>query len=525
MKTMKKTLLASLVLGAMTSPLSLAMAADTSKPNIVMIMVDDMAPMDISAYHRGIGAVDTPNIDRLAAEGMMISDYYAQPSSTAGRAAFLTGQYPIRTGLTAVGQPGDKIGLQDSDVTLAQLLKDKGYATAQFGKSHVGDRNEYLPTLHGFDEFYGFLYHLNMMEMPEQPDFPKDPNFVGRPRNMIHALASDKDDPTVDPRWGRVGKQTIEDKGPLTSKLMESVDDTFTDLSIDWVKKQKAADSPFFLWYNPSRMHQQIHVSPEWLGKSGHTEYADAILQLDHLVGKLLDTLDKEGLSENTIVMFTSDNGVNLAHWPMAGSASFRGEKGLTWEGGFRVPMLVRWPGHIKANTWNSGFMTSEDWVPTLMAAVGEPDVKQDLLKGLKVGDKVYKNHLDGYNQIDMLTKSDGKSQRHEFFYFGETHLNAIRVEQWKIHLAVKEKWLDDTRKIPGGLMIDIKLDPYERSPETGGHLLWMKEKSWLLPKIMPPVKAFMQSMKEYPPAQKGSSGIGVASALNQLESAKKHAN
>jgi arylsulfatase A-like enzyme len=510
---MKKTLLASLVLGALSGPLY---AADS--PNIVMIMVDDMAPMDISAYHRGLGAVNTPNIDRLAQEGMMISDYYAQPSSTAGRAAFITGQYPIRTGLTAVGQPGSKIGIQDGDVTLAQLLKDKGYATGMFGKSHIGDRNEFLPTRHGFDEFYGFLYHLNMMEMPEQVDFPKDPNFVGRPRNMIHSVATAADDPTVDPRWGKVGKQRITDEGPLTSKRMESVDDTFTDMSVDWVKKQTSAGKPFFLWFNPSRMHQQIHVSPEWKGKSGHTEYADAILQLDSLVGKVLKTLDDEDIAKNTIVMFTSDNGVNLAHWPMAGTASFRGEKGLTWDGGFRVPMLVRWPGRIKANSWTGELMTSEDWVPTLMAAVGEPKVKEELLKGKSVGGQTFKNHLDGYNQLDMLTNENGKSQRREFFFFGETNLNAVRVDQWKIHTAVKDKWMDDARKIPGGLLIDIKLDPYERSPETGGHLLWMKEKSWMLPQMVGPVQTFMKSMKEFPPSQKGASGIGVASAFGPAD-------
>lgn len=500
-------------LGLSLAAMGVTQAAE--KPNIVVIMVDDMAPMDISAYNRGLGAVTTPNIDRIAQEGMMVSDYYAQPSCTAGRAAFITGQYPIRTGLTAVGQPGAKVGIQDSDVTLAQLLKAQGYATGMFGKSHVGDRNEYLPTVHGFDEFFGFLYHLNVMEIAEMTNFPKDPNFPGIPRNMIHSVATANDDATVDPRWGRVGKQTITDEGPLTIERMKSVDDQFTDLSIDWIKKQKAADKPFFLWYNPSRMHQKIHVSDEWLGKSGHTEYTDAILQLDSLVGKLLKTLDDQGLAKNTIVLFTSDNGVNLSHWPDSGAASFRGEKGLTWDGGFRVPMLVRWPGNIKPNTWTGEFMTSEDWVPTLMAAVGQSDVKEKLLTGLHLDGKTFKNHLDGYNQLDMLTKPNGKSNRHEFFFFAETSMNSVRVDQWKVHTAVKDKWMEEAKKIPGGLVIDIKVDPYERSPEAGDHFRWQQQRSWIIPIIAPYMQSFAKSMKDFPPSQKGAGGIGMASMSN----------
>ncbi len=495
---------------------SRAPAAVRSTPNIVAIMIDDMPPMDLSAYHRGLGAVHTPHIDSLARDGLMVSDYYAQPSCTAGRAAFITGQYPIRTGLTSVGQPGAEVGLQHTDVTLAELLKARGYATGHFGKHHLGDRNEYMPTVHGFDEFYGFLYHLNMMEMPEQPGFPKDPNFVGRPRNVIHALASDKDDATVDPRWGRVGKQVITDDGALDSERMKTFDDGVTTRSIDWMKKQVAGGKPFFLLYTPTRMHQQIHVSKEWEGKSGHTPYSDAVLQLDKLVGDLLKAIDDAGVRDNTIVLFTADNGVNLAHWPMAGTASFRGEKGLTWDGGFRVPMLVRWPDKIAANSWTGEFMTSEDWLPTLMAAAGDATCKEDLLKGRAVGDKTFNNHLDGYNQLEMLTVPGGKSRRREFFYFAETSLNAVRVDHWKIHLAVKNTWLGAAEKIPGGLVIDIKLDPFERTPDTGGHLLWMKEKSWMLPLLAPPMKAFAQSMKDFPPSQEGT-GIGAAALMHAL--------
>ncbi len=491
--------------------------AATEKPNVVVIMIDDMAPMDLSAYHRGLGAVRTPNIDRVAAEGLMISDYYAQPSCTAGRAAFITGQYPIRTGLTAVGQPGAKVGIQAKDVTIAQLLKARGYVTGQFGKSHVGDRNEYLPTVHGFDEFLGFLYHLNVMEMPEQPDFPKAPGFPGRPRNVIHSFATAEDDATVDPRWGRVGKQRIEDAGPLTRERMGTVDDEFTAAAIGFVEQQKAAGKPFFLWYNPSRMHQQIHVTPAWLGKGGHTEYFDAVLQLDSLVGKLLDSIDRLGIANDTIVLVTSDNGINLAHWPMAGSASFRGEKGTTWDGGFRVPMLVRWPGRIPAGGWTGEFMTSEDWLPTLLSATGDPNVKQRLLQGMNVGGRTFRVHLDGYDQLEMLTTPGGKSKRREFFFFGESELNAVRVDHWKIHFAVKDKWLEEPKKIPGGVVVDIKADPFERSPDTGGQFLWEKEKTWILPAFAGPIQTFTKSLQEFPPSQKGA-GLGAAALLGGIQ-------
>jgi len=492
--------------------LSAPPAAAQPGPNIVVIMTDDVPPFDISAYHRGLGAVRTTNIDRLAAEGLMVSDYYGQPSCTAGRAAFLTGQYPIRTGLTSVGQPGSPVGLRAEDVTIAQLLKARGYATAQFGKSHVGDRNEHLPTVHGFDVFFGFLYHLNMMEMPEQPEFPRDPAFVGRPRNVIFSRASDRDDATVDPRWGRVGRQVIEDAGMLGAERQKTFDDEVLKRSIDWMTDSSRQQKPFFLWFNPSRMHQQIHVSSQWAGKSGHSAYADALLHLDHLVGQLLDSIDSLGIARNTIVLFTSDNGVNLSHWPSAGTASFRGEKGTTWDGGFRVPMLVRWPGMVPAGQWSDGLMSAEDWLPTLVAAAGDPRVKQDLLNGRDVGGTTFRVHLDGYNQLDMLT-GKGRSARREFFFFAETELTAVRVDQWKVHLAIKDEWLKAPEKLPGGMLIDIKLDPFERTPESKGFFLWMKEKTWIAPLVKGPIEAFAESMKAFPPRQKGS-GVGAATLL-----------
>jgi arylsulfatase A-like enzyme len=470
-------------------------------PNIVVIMTDDVAPFDISAVHRGVGAVNTPNIDRLAREGTTVSDYYGQPSCTAGRASFITGQYPIRTGLTSVGQPGAALGLKAEDPTLAELLKARGYSTAQFGKSHVGDRNEHLPTVHGFDEFFGILYHLNVMEQFEQPEYPKNPNFPGRPRDVMYTWATDKDDDTSDPRFGKVGRQR-----------METCDDEVLAATSDWLGRTGKNGKPFFLWFNPTRMHQTTHISPEWMGKSGHSRYADGLLHLDAIVGKLLKQLDDMGVANNTIVLFTSDNGVNLAHWPDAGTAAFRGEKGLTWDGGFRVPMLVRWPGKVPANTWTGEFMTSEDWLPTLMAAVGDTDVKARLLKGAKVGERDFKVHLDGYDQTAMLT-GKGKSARREFFFYAENDPQAVRVDQYKLHFAIKNTWLGAAEKLDGGMLVNIKLDPFELTPETGGHLLWMKEKSYLLPLFGGQMQRYAKSLQDFPPRQKGA-GIGAATLL-----------
>lgn len=478
-------------------------AQKNQRPNIVMITVDDMGYFDPSIMHRGLATYQTPNIDRIAKEGMIISDYCAQPSCTPGRAALLTGQYPIRTGLTSVGQPGQKIGLQKEDPTIAELLKPLGYKTALFGKWHLGDRNEYLPTVHGFDEFFGMMYHLNMMEMAEQPEFPKNPNFAGRPRNMLRSWATNVADTTTHPKWGIVGKQKIEDAGSLTRKKMEDIDEIYLAEANNWLEKNK--NEPFFLSFNPTRMHQPTHIGEKWRGKSGMSEYADGVMQLDWVIGQLLDKLKELKLDENTIVLFTSDNGVNMSHWPDAGTAAFRGEKGLTWDGGFRVPMFVKWAGKIPANSYSGGFMTSEDWLPTLMSAVGEKNVKDDLLKG-KNGFKV---NIDGYDQLEMLT-NNAASKRHEFFYYAETEMTAFRVDQWKVHTAIKNEWLKSPEKIDGGLLINIKLDPFERSPESEGHFLWMKEKSWVVPIFAPYLRAFQKSLVDFPPRQKGT-GIGAA--------------
>lgn len=505
--TLKKSLLAL----AVTSAASLNATAAPAQPNIVMIMLDDVAPMDISAYHRGLGAINTPNIDRIADQGLMVSDYYAQGSSTAGRSAFITGQYPIRTGLTSVGQPGSFRGLNQEDPTLASMLKDKGYDTIHVGKSHLGDRNSMLPTVNGFDEYYGFLYHLNVMEQPEQPEYPQAPNYIGRPRNVIHTFATDTYDNTNDPRFGEVGKQKIIDKGELGAKRMETIDQEFNQFAIDWIDAQQKAtpDKPFFMWYNPSRMHSITHVQEKYLGSSQVSFYYDAVRELDDQIGKLLDKLEATGEIDNTIIMFTSDNGVNLDHWPDAGAASFRGQKGTTYDGGFRVPMLVSWPEKLPQGKYVDGLMSAEDWVPTLMAAVGDTKIKQDLLEGRTINGKEYKVHLDGYNQLDMLANG-GESQRHEFFYYNEDSLNALRVDQWKVHLRTKEEWAAPVVEQPLGILLNIKADPYERSIDTRGWFLWMKERTWVVPTLQKYMIQHQKSLQAFPPRQKAG-GIGMA--------------
>ncbi|MGR5268889.1 sulfatase-like hydrolase/transferase [Vibrio astriarenae] len=454
-----KTALAATVASAAALASTPALA---KQPNIVAIMVDDVAPMDISAYHRGLGAIKTPNIDRIAERGVMISDYYAQSSSTAGRAAFITDQYPFRSGLTSVGQPGSKLGLKKETPTLAELLKQKGYATVHVGKFHLGDNNSHLPTVHGFDEYYGFLYHLNVMEMPEQPEFPKDPNFTGVPRNVIHSLATQQHDKTVEPRFGEVGKQKIQDQGKLGKERMKRIDEEFLTFATDWLETHKNmnGDQPYFMWYNPSRMHTITHVSREYEGASQTSTYYDALKQLDDQVGILINKLESMGELDNTILMFTSDNGVNTDHWPDAGAASFRGQKGTTWDGGFRVPMLVSWPEQLPQGTYIDGMMSAEDWLPTIMAATGENDIKQRLLNGHNIEGTERVAHLDGYNQMDML-QNDGPSQRQEFFFYNEGDLNAVRVNEWKVHLKTKTTWTEPAKAWPFGVLVNIKAAPY----------------------------------------------------------------
>ena len=488
-----------------------AQAAD-KKPNIVVILADDVGMWNISAYHHGMMGGRTPNIDRIAHEGALFSDYYAQQSCTAGRAAFILGQCPFRTGLLKVGLPGAKQGIQDNDPTIAELLKPLGYATAQIGKNHLGDRNEYLPTVHGFDEFFGNLYHLNSEEEPEDPDYPKDPKFRAMfgPRGVLDCKATDVDDPTEDPRFGKVGKQTIKDTGPLTRKRMETAEEELLPRALDFIDRSVKANKPFFLWHNTTRMHVWTHLSPKWENKSGFGLYADGMMELDYNVGEILKKLDDLGIADNTIVVFTSDNGAEMFSWPDGGMVPFKGEKGTTFEGGFRVPCLVRWPGVIKPGIDVNETMAMEDWMPTLLAAAGDPDVKEKLLTGMKAGDKNFKNHLDGYNFMPFFKGEVAEGPRKEFFYFDDNgNMNALRYGPWKIEFSWIEGNLFTGKRTANNvpLVVNLREDPFERAPfESDMYRRWAADKLWTLVPAQAIVGKFIQSFKEYPPSQRSGS-------------------
>jgi len=498
-----------------------AQAAQAKRPNIVVIMTDDVGIWNISAYHRGMMGGRTPNIDRIASEGALFTDYYGQQSCTAGRAAFILGQSPFRTGLLKVGMPAAKQGLQDKDPTIAQLLKPLGYATAQIGKNHLGDRNEYLPTVHGFDEFYGILYHLNAMEEPYEPDYPKTPEFRVRfgPRNIVDSKATNVDDPTTDPRWGRVGKQTIIDGGPLpphpnmdpaAKTNMEDIEPVLLQRSEDFMESSVKANKPFFLWHNSTRMHVWTHLSPKWQDKSGFGLYADGMRELDWEVGEILKKIDDLGIADNTIVLFTSDNGAEIFSWPDGGNHPFRGEKGTVYEGGFRVPMLVKWPGVIKPGTIVNEVMAHEDWMPTLLAAAGDPDVKEKLLTGMKVGDKTFKNHLDGYNFMPYFKGEVADGPRREFFYFSDNaDLMALRYNAWKISFKTIKGNLftgtEETTNVPW--VTNLREDPWERyQDESMMYTRWWGDKLWTLVPAVQIVGGFLQTFVEYPPSQRNGS-------------------
>jgi arylsulfatase A-like enzyme len=472
-----KQTLTSLLAVAVIALSAVTAHAQAPKPNILAIMVDDLGIWNISAYHRGMMGGRTPNIDRIAREGALFTDYYAQQSCTAGRAAFILGQTPFRTGLLKVGLPAAEQGVKAKDPTIAELLKPMGYATAQIGKNHLGDRNEYLPTVHGFDEFYGILYHLNAMQEPYEGSYPKSPEFRARfgPRNIVDSKASDKDDPATDPRWGRVGKQTIADAGPLpphpgmdpAAKInMENVEVELVRRSLDFMERSVKAGKPFFLWHNSTRMHVWTHLSDKWKNKSGYGLYADGMMELDWVVGELLKKLDELRIADNTIVLFTSDNGAEIFSWPDGGNHPFRGEKGVTYEGGFRVPMLARWPGVIKPGTIINEIMASEDWMPTVLAAAGDPNVKEKLLKGMKAGDKTFRNHLDGYNFLPYFKGTVDRGPRHEFFYFTDSgDLHAVRYDDWKVSFKtiVGNLFTGHPTSTNVPLVTNLRMDPWER--------------------------------------------------------------
>jgi arylsulfatase len=510
-----------------TAAVAPAVAADApeqqKKPNILVIMADDIGVWNISAYHRGMMGGRTPNIDRLAREGAMWTDYYGQQSCTAGRAAFILGQTPFRTGLLKVGMPGARQGIQDKDPTIAELLKPLGYATAQVGKNHLGDRNEFLPTVHGFDEFYGNLYHLNAEEEPEDPDYPKNPQFKARfgPRGLLDCKATDVDDPTVDPRFGKIGKQTCKDTGPITRQRMETVEEELLARSLDFIERSVKADKPFFLWHNNTRMHVWTRLSPKWANKSGYGLYADGMMELDDVVGRLLNKLDDLGIADNTIVLFTTDNGAEIFTWPDGGNTPFHGEKGSTWEGGMRIPALARWPGVLKPGTVHNEVMALEDWMPTLVAAAGDPDVKQKLLKGYKAGNKTFRNHLDGYNFLPFFKGQEAKAPRREIFYFDDNaNLNAIRIDDWKISFKIMQGNIAMGTLIQPNMpiVINLRLDPFERfSSESQMWLRWEADKLWMFVPAQTVVGMFIESFKEFPPSQKSGS-FSVDQVLEELQ-------
>jgi arylsulfatase A-like enzyme len=488
------------------------------KPNLVVIMGDDIGIWNLGAYHRGMMAGRTPNLDKLAAEGMLFTDYYAEASCTAGRANFITGELPIRTGMTTVGQAGSPIGLPAQAVTIAQALKGMGYATGQFGKNHLGDLNEFLPTVHGFDEFFGYLYHLDAMEDPAHPAYPQELlNKVG-PRNMVHSWATTTDDATVDPRWGKVGKQRIEDAGTLYPKRMETVDDEIRDLAITFIDKAKADNKPFFLWLNPTRMHVVTHLSPKYEAlrnsKNGWTIHEAGMAQLDDDVGIVMQKLKDMGVDDNTIVLFTTDNGTEVFTWPDGGQTPFAQSKGTIFEGGFRAPAMIRWPGKVPAGKVENGIISGLDWFPTFLAAAGNPNIVEELKKGKQIGDTTFKVHLDGYNQMDMIT-GKGPSNRNEIWYFGESDLGAVRVDDYKYRFIDQPGgWLGDKIKPEVPSIINLRLDPFERTgfPENltkNGSLQyweWYKYEFWRFVLVQDVVEKLALTAIEFPPMQKGAS-------------------
>nr|WP_280821101.1 arylsulfatase [Mesorhizobium soli] len=480
--------------------MGVAHAQEAAKPNILVIFGDDVGQTNISAYSRGLVGYQTPNIDRIANDGMLFTDYYAENSCTAGRATFITGQTAWRTGLSKVGMPGASVGIQDRDVTIAQALKPLGYATGQFGKNHLGDKDEFLPTKHGFDEFFGNLYHLNAEEEPERPYWPSnDLAFmkIYNPRGVLKATADGK----------------VEDTGPLTTKRMETVDDETTGAAIDFMKRQTDAKKPFFTWMNFTRMHIFTHVRPDYVGKAGLGKgyfYADGMWEMDQNVGKLLKTLDDLKIADNTIVIFTTDNGPNAFTWPDAAVTPFRSEKDSNWEGAFRVPAMIRWPGHIKPNSVGNDIVSGLDWFPTLLAAAGDSDIKERLLKGTDVGGKTFKVHLDGYNQLPYLTGQDPKGARHEFYYFNDdAELVAMRMDNWKFVFCEQRQpgqmdiWANPFTCLRLPKMYNLRMDPYEHADISGsGYDQWRAENAYLTAQAVSRAAAFLQTFVEYPPSQ-----------------------
>ena len=486
------------------------------KPNIVFIMGDDIGWANIGVYNQGIMAGRTPNLDQLASEGMRFTDYYAEASCTAGRANFITGELPIRTGLTTVGQAGSPVGIPDEAPTIATVLKSMGYATGQFGKNHLGDLNQFLPTAHGFDEFFGYLYHLDAMEDPCHVNYPAALKETVGPRHMVHSWATDTDDQTVQPRWGKIGKQRIEDAGELCPKRMETVDDEILDNAIKFLDKARRDGKPFFLWLNPTRMHVVTHLSPKYQATrnsdNNWSEEEAGMAQLDDIVGSVMKYLKDNGLESNTIVGFTTDNGAENFTWPDGGQTPFAGGKGTALEGGFRVPMILRWPGKVPAGKVQNEIVSGLDWLPTLVAAAGNPNIADELKKGKQLGDRTYKVHLDGYDQTDLIT-GKGPSKRHEILYFTEGTLGAVRIDDFKYRFTDQPGgWLGGTVKVDWPILTNLRLDPYERTNLPNGaqgslaFYNWFAFQFWRFQYAQKEIEKVAQTAIEFPPMQKGAS-------------------
>jgi arylsulfatase A-like enzyme len=495
--------------------------AKTGKPNILVLWGDDVGWWNISYNSRGQMGYRTPNIDRVANEGVAFTDYYAQQSCTAGRSAFITGQNPIRTGLSKVGMPGADMGLRPEDPTIAELLKPLGYTTGQFGKNHLGDKDEFLPTVHGFDEFFGNLYHLNAEEEPEDPDYPKDPEFKKRfgPRGVLHCWSDGK------------GGQKIEDTGPLTRKRMETIDEEVTEHALRFMTDAAKGEKPFFLWYNTTAMHFRTHCAAKNKGKSGQGDYNDVMVAHDELIGKMLDRVDELGIADNTIVMYSTDNGVHYNTWPDAGITPFRSEKNTNWEGGWRVPAFVRWPGKIKPGTVVNGIVTHQDWLCSFLAAAGEPNIKEKLLEGHKIGDRTYKVCIDGFNMLPYITGAVKESPRNSFAYISDDgEVMALRIGDWKMVLLEQRAtklqcWMEPFVKLRIPKIFHLRRDPFERADESSNtYYDWMISHAYLIYLMQGFVAGQIETFKKFPPRQKPAS-FNLDAVLASLQDAAGSSN
>jgi arylsulfatase A-like enzyme len=544
-----------LIVGAIVGLYSTHTAwAEDKKPNILVIMGDDVGWFNIGAYNRGIMSGKTPNLDKLASQGMMFTDYYAEASCTAGRANFITGELPIRTGLTTVGQAGADVGMPAQAVTLATILKAQGYETGQFGKNHLGDLNKYLPCVHGFDEFFGYLYHLDAMSDPYWFDYPQDWIDKTGPRDLTHCWATDSEDSTEMPRWGKVGKQKIVDEGPLApfpnmkdiqnwqegrkAKYdMETFDDVLVQNTNGFMDKAKKDGKPFFIWHNTTRMHVFSYIPPKYQAMMNATNNYNieeaGMAQMDDSIGDILKHVEDIGEADNTIVIFTTDNGAEVFTWPDGGMTPFRATKGTVFEGGFRVPAIIRWPGHVKAGAVENGIFSGLDWLPTLSAAAGNPDVTNQLLKGVTIGDREYKNHLDGYNQMDLLL-GKGPSKRHEIFYFGGPHLGALRIDDFKYQFFQQPYgWPGEKVTTDMPTIVNIRQDPFERTPALRGQTLndlgggymndFYAREFWRFVMVQQYVGTLARTAIDYPPMQAPASFNLQAIKTQIQEAIKQH--